>query len=188
MAPIGISWTQQAIMDAKGISLPRQFVCHYCDLPLVDAGGTDARDRTTSPPSHRREARLAPRVTQRHVRRLVAEKRVPYLKWRRFIRFDPRRDRHLAGQRPSAGSHPAPWEAIPVRCMSHHVCSRKGKSETETVPEVATGAPARLLRHSVSARTALMPVHGYGIEAWRMVEGPPKTDAGDRTLPIPAWL
>ncbi len=28
-------------------------------------------------------------VTQRHVRRLVAEKRVPYLKWRRFIRFDP---------------------------------------------------------------------------------------------------
>lgn len=28
-------------------------------------------------------------VTPRHVRRLVAEKRVPYLKWRRFIRFDP---------------------------------------------------------------------------------------------------
>ena len=28
-------------------------------------------------------------MTQRHVRRLVAEKRVPYLKWRRFIRFDP---------------------------------------------------------------------------------------------------
>ena len=28
-------------------------------------------------------------VTQRHVRRLIAEKRVPYLKWRRFIRFDP---------------------------------------------------------------------------------------------------
>ncbi len=27
-------------------------------------------------------------VTQRHVRRLIAEKRVPYLKWRRFIRFD----------------------------------------------------------------------------------------------------
>jgi len=28
-------------------------------------------------------------VTVRHVRRLVAEKRVPYLKWRHFIRFDP---------------------------------------------------------------------------------------------------
>ena len=33
-----------------------------------------------------------------------------------------------------------------------------------------------------------MPVHGYGDEPWRMVEGPPKTDAGDRTVPIPAWL
>jgi excisionase family DNA binding protein len=28
-------------------------------------------------------------VTHRHVRRLVAEKRVPYLKVGRFIRFDP---------------------------------------------------------------------------------------------------
>ncbi len=28
-------------------------------------------------------------VTQRHIRRLVAEKRVPYFKWRMFIRFDP---------------------------------------------------------------------------------------------------
>jgi excisionase family DNA binding protein len=28
-------------------------------------------------------------VTQRHVRRLVAEKRVPYLKVGRLIRFDP---------------------------------------------------------------------------------------------------
>jgi excisionase family DNA binding protein len=25
----------------------------------------------------------------RHIRRLVAENRVPYVKWRRFIRFDP---------------------------------------------------------------------------------------------------
>lgn len=28
-------------------------------------------------------------VTPRHVRRLVAERRVPFLKWRRFVRFDP---------------------------------------------------------------------------------------------------
>lgn len=28
-------------------------------------------------------------VTERHIRRLVAERRIPYLKWRRFIRFDP---------------------------------------------------------------------------------------------------
>jgi excisionase family DNA binding protein len=28
-------------------------------------------------------------VNARHVRRLVAERRVPFVKWRRFIRFDP---------------------------------------------------------------------------------------------------
>jgi excisionase family DNA binding protein len=28
-------------------------------------------------------------VTPRHIRRLVAERRVPYVRWRRFIRFDP---------------------------------------------------------------------------------------------------
>jgi len=36
-------------------------------------------------------ARLAERfdVTERHVRRLVAERRVPYVKVGRFVRFDP---------------------------------------------------------------------------------------------------
>lgn len=29
-------------------------------------------------------------VTQRHVRRLVAERRIPFLKWGHLIRFDPR--------------------------------------------------------------------------------------------------
>lgn len=29
-------------------------------------------------------------VTVRHVRRLIAEKRIPYVKWRRFVRFDPK--------------------------------------------------------------------------------------------------
>ena len=28
-------------------------------------------------------------VNQRHVRRLVAERRIPYLKWGRLLRFDP---------------------------------------------------------------------------------------------------
>ena len=32
-------------------------------------------------------------VTERHVRRLVAERRVPFLKRRRFIRFHSRGDR-----------------------------------------------------------------------------------------------
>ena len=36
--------------------------------------------------------RLAERlgVTERHVRRLVAERRIPFLKWGRLLRFDPR--------------------------------------------------------------------------------------------------
>jgi excisionase family DNA binding protein len=28
-------------------------------------------------------------VTVRHIRRLVAERRIPYLKWSRYLRFDP---------------------------------------------------------------------------------------------------
>jgi integrase len=44
------------------------------------------------------------------------------------------------------------------------------------------------VRHADSVRRTFMPVHGYGDEPWQMVEGPPKTDAGDRTVPIPAWL
>jgi excisionase family DNA binding protein len=28
-------------------------------------------------------------VSIRHVRRLVAERRIPYIKWGRFLRFDP---------------------------------------------------------------------------------------------------
>ncbi|MGH9107799.1 MAG: tyrosine-type recombinase/integrase [Acidimicrobiales bacterium] len=44
------------------------------------------------------------------------------------------------------------------------------------------------VRRTVSIRATLMPVHGYGGEPWQMVEGPPKTEAGDRTVPIPAWL
>jgi integrase len=34
----------------------------------------------------------------------------------------------------------------------------------------------------------MMPVHKFGDEPYRMVEGPPKTDAGDRVIPIPEWL
>ncbi len=37
-------------------------------------------------------AELAERlgVTERHVRRLVAERRIPFLKWGRLLRFDPK--------------------------------------------------------------------------------------------------
>ncbi len=43
-------------------------------------------------------------------------------------------------------------------------------------------------RHIVTVRSTLMPVHKFGDEPYRVVEGPPKTDAGDRAIPIPAWL
>ena len=39
-------------------------------------------------------------VGERHVRRLVFERRIPYLKWGRLIRFDPKDlERWLDGQR-----------------------------------------------------------------------------------------
>jgi len=45
-----------------------------------------------------------------------------------------------------------------------------------------------LTRGLVHVRGTMMPVHKFGQEAYRMVEGPPKTEAGNRTIPIPAWL
>ena len=57
------------------------------DLPLEGAAMT-----TTKPLPHLLTIEeLADHlgVTVRHIRRLIAEKRVPYVKWRRFIRFDP---------------------------------------------------------------------------------------------------
>jgi integrase len=44
------------------------------------------------------------------------------------------------------------------------------------------------VRRSVSIRSTLMPVHRFGDEPYRVVEGPPKTAAGDRTVPVPGWL
>jgi hypothetical protein len=42
--------------------------------------------------------------------------------------------------------------------------------------------------HAVSVRATLMPVHKFDDEPTQLLEGPPKTDAGDRTIPGPAWL
>ena len=50
-------------------------------------------------------------VTQRHVRRLVAEKRVPYLKWRRFVRFDPAEIAAVAQHLPPTPSGSARWRS-----------------------------------------------------------------------------
>jgi integrase len=45
-----------------------------------------------------------------------------------------------------------------------------------------------LIRHSVAITETLLPVSGYGDQRLQLVTGPPKTEAGDRTVPIPGWL
>lgn len=45
-----------------------------------------------------------------------------------------------------------------------------------------------LTRGLVHVSQNLQPIHGYGGERYRLVAGPPKTDAGDRVIPIPPWL
>jgi len=43
-------------------------------------------------------------------------------------------------------------------------------------------------RNTVNITETLLPVSAYGDQRLTMVEGPTKTEAGDRTIPIPAWL
>ena len=43
-------------------------------------------------------------------------------------------------------------------------------------------------RRLVHVTETLMPVHRYGDWRYQLVGGPPKTDAGDRDIPIPTWL
>ena len=46
-----------------------------------------------------------------------------------------------------------------------------------------------LIRGSVHICESLLPVHSFGEEPYRAaVTGPPKTSAGDRSVPIPEWL
>jgi integrase len=44
------------------------------------------------------------------------------------------------------------------------------------------------VRNLVSIRETLLPVSAYAHQRLELVSGPPKTAAGDRTIPIPAWL
>jgi integrase len=44
------------------------------------------------------------------------------------------------------------------------------------------------VRRRVAITETLTPVHAFGTHRYGLVEGPPKTDAGTRALPIPAWL
>ena len=43
-------------------------------------------------------------------------------------------------------------------------------------------------RNSLHISETLQPIHRFGGENYRLVTGPPKTDAGDRVIPIPPWL
>jgi integrase len=43
-------------------------------------------------------------------------------------------------------------------------------------------------RRLVRVSETLLPVHSFGGSRYALVNGPPKTDAGDRDIPIPAWL
>ena len=42
------------------------------------------------------------------------------------------------------------------------------------------------VRHTVTVRSTLTPVHPFAGERSRLCEGPPKTSAGRRTIPVPA--
>jgi integrase len=44
------------------------------------------------------------------------------------------------------------------------------------------------VRHVVHVHETLQPIHAFGDHPYRLVTGPTKTDAGDRRIPIPAWL
>ena len=44
------------------------------------------------------------------------------------------------------------------------------------------------VRNLVSIRETLLPVSAYADQHLVLVSGPPKTETGDRTIPIPAWL
>jgi integrase len=44
------------------------------------------------------------------------------------------------------------------------------------------------VRHQVSITETLLPVSAYAGRRREVVLGPPKTEAGDRTIPNPAWL
>ena len=112
-------------------------------------------------------------VTQRHVRRLVAEKRVPYLKWRRFIRFDPAEINRLARQRPSARGRSAPWPARPSSVHEPLRLFEEVGDGTEATSNVETTAPLPLQQSLRAASEAARVVGGSASAAFcRCIERP----------------
>jgi len=48
--------------------------------------------------------------------------------------------------------------------------------------------PDVLRKHVIHVSQTVLPVHSFDNEGFRLVTGPPKTSAGDRRIPIPAWV
>ncbi len=44
------------------------------------------------------------------------------------------------------------------------------------------------VKHVIHVSQTVLPVHSFDSEGFGLVTGPPKTSAGDRRIPIPAWL
>ncbi len=44
------------------------------------------------------------------------------------------------------------------------------------------------VKHVIHVSQTVLPVHSFDSEGFGLVIGPPKTSAGDRRIPIPAWL
>jgi hypothetical protein len=43
-------------------------------------------------------------------------------------------------------------------------------------------------KHVIHVSQTVLPVHSFDSERFGLGTGPPKTSAGDRRIPIPAWL
>lgn len=70
---------------------------------------------------------------------------------------------------------PAVWLLVVTGMRPSELCGLRVKS-------------VDFARNSVSVTHTLVPVSAYADQKLSLVEGPPKTEAGDRTIPIPPWL
>jgi integrase len=70
---------------------------------------------------------------------------------------------------------PAVWLLVLTGMRPAELCGLKVRSVDFT-------------RHHISITETLLPVSAYGDQHLTLVHGPPKTEASDRMIPIPAWL
>ena len=91
MAADGNNGHQRAITDDNGVPAQRAFPCHHGREPTSHPPGVRNMPSAPTLPRLLTIDQLAEHlgVTPRHVRRLIAERRVPFLKVGRLVRFDP---------------------------------------------------------------------------------------------------